>query len=415
MKTTRKITAKRPEKKTPRTFADEPKKDFLRPAPALHYADYLENGACDLTAKQVALERFWAAQRLPGKVPAIVQSPREEHYRTTSKRKAVWKRGRLEFSMGYSLKYEAGETVSSGSKMEAELHEELYAKTLDLLRREHYQPLAKALNFCIIRGSYEKAAVVLNLFSLSGVIGRKLKMYAEEMAKDPRVSGVFLYFDESRSEYYFEAQRPRVPLNFKKLYGSSMLALELPDRPKLLYPPTVFSQVNESILDRFTSTALTLLKLTDSKRLIDLYCGYGLFALYGAASAGSVIGIDMEGPAIQAAKANAAHLYPEKNIRFEALSITSESLFDALPPPDGNEVILLDPPRSGTADGVISAVTARKPERILAIYCGTDQMAFECKLWTANGYKLEHAVSFDMFPGSPNLETMLLFKRISGR
>ena len=317
--------------------------------------------------------------------------------------------------MGYSLKYEAGETVSSGSKMEAELHEELYAKTLDLLRREHYQPLAKALNFCIIRGSYEKAAVVLNLFSLSGVIGRKLKMYAEEMAKDPRVSGVFLYFDESRSEYYFEAQRPRVPLNFKKLYGSSMLALELPDRPKLLYPPTVFSQVNESILDRFTSTALTLLKLTDSKRLIDLYCGYGLFALYGAASAGSVIGIDMEGPAIQAAKANAAHLYPEKNIRFEALSITSESLFDALPPPDGNEVILLDPPRSGTADGVISAVTARKPERILAIYCGTDQMAFECKLWTANGYKLEHAVSFDMFPGSPNLETMLLFKRIGGR
>lgn len=370
---------------------------------------------CDLTAKQVALERFWIAHRLPGKVPAIIASPKEAHYRTTSKRKAVWKRGRLEFSMGYSLKQEAAETVRTGTQMEAELHEELYSRTLNLLRKDHYQPLAKALNFCIIRGSYKKAAIVLNLFSLSGVIGRKLKMYAEEMAEDPRVSGVFLYFDESRSEYYFEAQRPRAPLNFKKLYGSSMLALELPDRPRLLYPPTVFSQVNESILDRFTSTALTLLKLTENKRLIDLYCGYGLFALYGAETAGSVIGIDMEGPAIQAARANAAHIYPEKNIRFEALSITPESLFEALPPPSGEEVVLLDPPRSGTADGVISAVTARKPERILAVYCGTDQMAFECKLWIANGYRLEHAVSFDMFPGSPNLETMLLFKRIGKR
>ena len=404
---------KHPAPKPKRIFADE--KREAAPRKALTFSEYLDNSDCTLTAKQVALEQFWTAHRLPGKVPAIVASPREDHYRTTSKRKAVWKRGRLEFSMGYSLKHEAGETVRSGTQMEAELHGELYAKTLELLRKEHYLPLAKALNFCIIRGSYEKAAIVLNLFTLSGVIGRKLKMYAEEMAKDPRVTGVFLYFDESRSEYYFEAQRPRAPLNFKKLYGSSMLSLELPDRPKLLYPPTVFSQVNESILDRFTSTALTLLKLTENKRLIDLYCGYGLFALYGAEVAGSVIGIDMEGPAIQAARANAAHIYPGKNIRFEALSITPEALFDALPPPDGEEVVLLDPPRSGTADGVIAAVTARKPERILAVYCGTDQMAFECKLWTANGYRLEHAVSFDMFPGSPNLETMLLFKRISGR
>ena len=95
--------------------------------------------------------------------------------------------------MGYSLKHEAGETIRSGMQMEAELHGELYAKTLELLRKEHYLPLAKALNFCIIRGSYGKAAIVLNLFTLSGVIGRKLKMYAEEMAKDPGLRRVSLF------------------------------------------------------------------------------------------------------------------------------------------------------------------------------------------------------------------------------
>lgn len=366
----------------------------------------------ELQLKKAALAAHWSAHHLPGDVPDIVPSPLPRHYRATSKRKAIWLKGRLEFSMGYELRQDAGSTTA-GALLEGELHERIYAKTLAILRKPHYAPLAKALNFCIIRGSGNKgAAVILNLFRLSGEIVRKLKMYTAEIA-GPDVGAVFLYHDETRSEYYFESFRPRGNVNFKKLSGSSMLALTLPDQPKLLYPPTVFSQVNESILPAFTAKAFELLGLDGKpgKHLIDLYCGYGLFALLGAPLADRVTGIDFEGPAIRAAKANAEHLYPEKEIRFEAASITPDALERLLPPPQKGEVILLDPPRNGTADGVISAITARKPERILAIYCGIDRMPEECRIWAANGYQPEKTVCFDMFPGSPNLETMILLKR----
>ncbi len=367
--------------------------------------------AVSLSAKKKALEVFWNQLTLPGKVPEIVPSPRETHYRTTSKRKAVYRNGKLNFSMGYSLKNENCEKTDNGTLLEAELHGELYGVILEILRKPHYQALAKALNFCILRGSYSKAAVILNLFRLSGEIMRKMKLFSAELEKHDKVDGIFLYFDETRSEYYFESFRPRTGnVDFKKFSGKSLLDLTLPDRPKLLYPPTVFSQVNESILPLFTEKALELMALDGKKNLIDLYCGYGLFSLYAAPDALNVTGLDFEGPAIKAARANAEHLYPGKKIRYDAVSVTPESL-RAIPKSNGvPEVILLDPPRNGTSDGVIAGIAARKPERVVAIYCGIDQVPQEIRLWLANGFKIEQSICFDMFPGSPNLETMLLLK-----
>jgi len=366
----------------------------------------------ELKIKQSSLRSFWKEHSLPGAAPEIIASPRGRNYRTTSKRKAVFSHGKLEFSMGYRDLPKKGSLPPDGAAMEAELHGRIYALALEILRKPHYQPLAKALNFFIVRGSYDKAAVILNVFQLSGDIVRKAKAFAEELPEAERgVISVSLYFDETRSEYYFESFRPHAPVSFKHLRGTSLLDLALPDRPKLLYPLSVFSQVNESMLPVFTDTALDLLGVTEHTRFIDLYCGYGLFGLYAAAQADSVVGIDFEGPSVKAARANAEHLYPGKNIRYEAASVTPDTLDELLPPPSRNEVILLDPPRNGTSDGVIAAIASRRPQKVLAVYCGIEQMAKECRLWLANGFELAEIRCFDMFPGSPNLETMLLLKR----
>ena len=395
-----------PEKK-PETFAE-----FYFRKTAGRLPGYAE----ELRIKQTGLNAFWETHGLPGKAPEIIPSPRGRNYRTTSKRKAVRVNGRFGFSMGYREKPKDG-ILPDGAELEAELHGRIYAAALEILRKPHYQPLADALNFFIIRGSYRSAAAILNVFHLSGDVVRKAKSFAEELREaEPGTAGVSLYFDESRSEYYFESFRPRTPVSFKKLSGASLLDLALPGRPKLLYPLSVFSQVNESMLPVFTDSAFEMLQLTDRTRFIDLYCGYGLFALYGAAQAHSVIGIDFESASVKAARANAEHLHPGRDIRFEAAPVTADTLEDLLPPPDPEhvpETILLDPPRNGTADGVIAAIAARRPEKVLAVYCGIEQMAKEWRLWRANGFEPAEARCFDMFPGSPNLETMLLLKRAS--
>ncbi|OGR00269.1 MAG: hypothetical protein A2505_09570 [Deltaproteobacteria bacterium RIFOXYD12_FULL_55_16] len=98
--------------------------------------------------------------------------------------------------------------------------------------------------------------------------------------------------------------------------------------------------------------------------------------------------------------------------KFIAHRITVGYLEKTLPPPMSNEVILLDPPRQGTLPGVIAALARRKPKKALHIFCGVDQIPPALREWQANGYQVRRIVPLDMFPGSANLEILILLERL---
>ena len=80
-------------------------------------------------------------------------------------------------------------------------------------------------------------------------------------------------------------------------------------------------------------------------------------------------------------------------------------------PPDGiPEIAVMDPPRQGTDPGVIEALAKRRPARIVHIFCGTDRIPVELRTWAKNGYRVASAVPLDLFPGSANLETLILLE-----
>ena len=378
------------------------------PADALATLDYEK----EKELKIQAFRTFWQACGLPGDPHTPTGSPLPRHYRTTSKRKALFRYGKLCFSMGYST---AGGNVKKSvpvSELELELHGKLYTSILNLLRKKHYEPLARALNYCIIRGGMNgHAAVILNIYQVKGEIVHKLKLFAEELkAAEPDVSALFMFVDETRSDYYLESGHAEKTVTVKKLFGPEMLDIKIGNL-KLLYPPTVFSQINESMIPVFTDTVLRLLSPGKSTRVLDLYCGYGLFSMTAAARAGSVWGMDLEGPAISAAISNARHLYPGRNMKFFASAITEDSLMEKLPFDDHPEYVILDPPRNGTANGVIQTIAMRKPQKVLHIFCGTDQLPKELRIWLSCGYKIDSVKVLDMFPGTPNLETLILLSR----
>ena len=70
--------------------------------------------------------------------------------------------------------------------------------------------------------------------------------------------------------------------------------------------------------------------------------------------------------------------------------------------------LILDPPKQGVQRGVIDAITERQPNKILHIFCGVDQIPESLKEWQTNGYQVEKIVPLDMFPGTANLEVMVL-------
>ena len=60
---------------------------------------------------------------------------------------------------------------------------------------------------------------------------------------------------------------------------------------------------------------------------------------------------------------------------------------------------------------MIAAIAKRSPARVLNIFCSADEVPRTLKAWKHNGYSPAAVRVFDMFPGSPNVETMVLLEK----
>ena len=393
----------------------EDKLDTEHPHELLVPLDYAD----ECRVKTDAVRSFWKVHGLPAQlVQAIVPSPVPRGYRATSKRRVyVTRGGQLRFCMGYGAERE--ETLRSA--LEPESHNEVYTWLRKMLVSPAYRAVGRSLNFIVIRGGSERLTLILNFFHLDAAVMHKTKLLADHVrAELPRVAAMFTFLDETRSEFYLES-RSAGAHPFKKLFGSEYLDLTAAGC-KFLYPPSAFSQVNESILDAFLREAKKLLKPNPDSTLIDLFSGYGLFAVALGDTPERVVGMDFNGPAIHAASGNALHNRPEADIEFIAAAVTPSAIENKLPPcpadlygtdeeqPEG-ELFILDPPRSGIRPNVIAAIAKRSPARVLNIFCSADEVPNTLKAWKHNGYSPSAVRVFDMFPGSPNVETMVLLEK----
>ena len=362
--------------------------------------------AAELELKRKAFELFCRSNLLKevkpaAPVPAIL--PRK--YRANSKRKADFNRSRFRL-------LNMDSSVAGVSQLEPDSHAALYELICKTFSLKQYHILAGHVNFCIIRGAGAYQALVLNVDRFDAKVIHAAKNFANVLKKEsPSTGAFFLYLDETDSNYYLESKRPEGRMGIKKMFGPENLSVKL-DNLKLMYPPVVFSQVNEAMLPMFARIAKEMLEPQKSDHLLDLYCGYGLLGLSMADTVKSVVGVEIDGPAVKAGAANASFLFKQKSIRFVKGEISPALLRTKLPArdPERREIMVLDPPRMGTAGGVIRELAKRKPEKVLHIVCGTDEIPREVQEWKKYGYRLKQIRPVDMFPGTAGLETFLLFE-----
>ncbi|MCQ2121279.1 MAG: class I SAM-dependent RNA methyltransferase [Fibrobacter sp.] len=352
----------------------------------------------ELKIKNAAIKEFWEKNRLPRGPQPVIASPMPRNYRTTSKRRVDMQPGDLRFNEYDSI-------------LEPEEHNAIYRLLFDKLITPAYKPLAYALNWIIIRGTYQYRVVIFNVKKMDASIVRKLKTIAEVLQQCPyHVTAAHAYLDQTESDYYLESKRPTEGLGFKQLFGPRELSLNL-GHFSLKYPATGFSQINESQIHNLIKAASRMMGLEKTDKFLDLYCGYGLFSFALGEAAKSVLGVEWEGPSIESAKNSAKFL--KKNYRFIAGKIDEEFLQMRLPRPipEEPERILLDPPRKGTEPGVIRCLAARHPVRVLHIFCGTDEIPDAIKEWERFGYRVKEVQPMDLFPGTPHLETLVALER----
>ena len=72
------------------------------------------------------------------------------------------------------------------------------------------------------------------------------------------------------------------------------------------------------------------------------------------------------------------------------------------------DVIIMDPPRSGSTETFIKAAVSLKPKEIVYVSCDPHTQVRDLKLFRKLGYDFKDVYPYDMFPFTQHVETVVL-------
>lgn len=190
------------------------------------------------------------------------------------------------------------------------------------------------------------------------------------------------------------------------LYGEGYITDYIGDI-RFRISPLSFFQVNPVQTGELYGKALEFAGLSGNETVWDLYCGVGTISLFLAKSARKVYGVEIVPQAIEDARVNAA-LNNIDNAEFfvgKAEEVVPKMYKEyGL----GADVVVVDPPRKGCDEKLLSTMIDMKPERIVYVSCDSATLARDLKYLRENGYEVKKVQPVDMFPHSNHVECCCL-------
>ncbi len=171
-----------------------------------------------------------------------------------------------------------------------------------------------------------------------------------------------------------------------------------------LISPTAFFQTNvaaATVLQSYVVDAVA-----GASRVLDLYCGSGLFSLPIAAAGARTLGVEENRQSTEDAALNARlNRIPTSRVRFIASRVEDAVRAATREPWDA---VILDPPRQGCSDQVLEAVFQdMAPPRVVYVSCNPESLAAELPGIVECGYVVEELRAVDMFPHTDHIEAIV--------
>ena len=174
--------------------------------------------------------------------------------------------------------------------------------------------------------------------------------------------------------------------------------------------PLSFFQVNPYQTGRLYGKALEYAQLSGNETVWDLYCGIGTISLFLAQQAKMVRGVEIIPAAIENAKENAC-LNGFDNTEFfvgKAEEVLPEQFART---GERADVIVVDPPRKGCDETLLSTIIEMQPDRVVYVSCDSATLARDLKYLCERGYELKKVCPVDMFPNTVSVETVVLLSQ----
>ncbi len=175
--------------------------------------------------------------------------------------------------------------------------------------------------------------------------------------------------------------------------------------------PESFYQVNSYITGKLYDKALEYASLGGDEVVWDLYCGIGTISLFLSKKAKEVIGVEIVEQAIKNAKEN-AKINGIDNAEF--ICGAAEDVIDAAMENtniDLPDVVVVDPPRKGCDEKLITAIGKASPSRIVYVSCDPATLARDIDRLSEYGYSLKRGCVVDQFWQTRHVETVALLEK----
>ena len=167
-----------------------------------------------------------------------------------------------------------------------------------------------------------------------------------------------------------------------------------------------FYQVNPVQTEILYEKALSLAGLTGQELVVDAYCGIGTIGIIASKAAGKVIGVELNQDAVRDA-INNAKMNGIENIRFYC-NDAGRFLVNMAEQGEKADVVIMDPPRSGSTEEFMDAVGKLGAGRVVYVSCNPETLARDVGYMKKLGYRAVEAWPVDMFAGTVHVETVIM-------
>ena len=257
------------------------------------------------------------------------------------------------------------------------------------------------LRHILVRRGFQSGEVMVVLVAAEPVFPGRQNFVRALRERHPEITTIVLNVNNKRTSMVLSERN--IPL-----YGPGFIRDTLCGCTFRI-SPTSFYQVNPVQTEKLYACAVDFAGLTGRETVVDAYCGIGTIGLVASKRAARVIGVELNPAAVEDAVRNARENHVE-NVTFRQ-GDAGRFLRDMAARHEHVDVVMMDPPRSGSTQEFLGACATMKPTRIVYVSCGPDTLARDLAFLTGQGYRVEKIQPVDMFPWTAHTEVVVLMSR----
>ena len=285
--------------------------------------------------------------------------------------------------------------------MHTDIQNKIFRDFLNIIKKLHLEIYDEdkrygLIRYLLIREAFTTGEIMVVIVTSTNIFPARANLVKELRRLNPNITTIIQNINPRKTSIVLGEEQ-------RTLFGPGFIYDYIGDI-KFRLGPKSFFQVNPAQAYNLYKEVKRLADLKGCETVIDAYSGVSTISAFIAKDAKKVISIENNKEACLAGISNLKDNYI-KNVYVENEDATNYLVNEAKLH-HTYDVVVLDPPRSGSTPEFINAVASISAKKVIYVSCGPDTLVRDLKLFINKGYKIKEAKCFDMFCFSNHIESV---------